>query len=59
MDGLILNQNQQANGDHEVHNKSSGCSFMPMQASQIDLGQHPYMPRSRNTRKMAAPKLEN
>ena len=31
-----VNQNGQANGDHEVHR--SGCSFMPVAANRIYLG---------------------
>lgn len=35
---FVINKNQQQNGDHEVHNKSTGCIFMPDATSQIDLG---------------------
>jgi hypothetical protein len=38
---FILNRNQQANGDHEVHNLTTGCSYMPKPENQINLGQHP------------------
>ena len=37
---FIINKNQQPNGDHEVHNKTIGCSYMPEIANQIDLGIH-------------------
>jgi len=37
---FILNQNQQPTGDYEVHNKSAGCSYMPQQQNQLDLGEH-------------------
>lgn len=40
MPRFILNQNQQANGDHEIHNATTGCSHMPALANQIDLGTH-------------------
>lgn len=40
MDRFIVNQNQQNNGDHEVHNASTGCNFMPNPENQIDLGWH-------------------
>ncbi|PTU29143.1 hypothetical protein CJD38_17495 [Stenotrophobium rhamnosiphilum] len=38
MPGFIINRNAQPNGDHEVHNVSTGCSFMPSAESQINLG---------------------
>lgn len=37
---FIINKNSQSNGDHEVHNKTRGCSFMPSLENQIDLGYH-------------------
>jgi hypothetical protein len=37
---FILNKNQQSNGDHEVHNASTGCKYMPRPENQIELGQH-------------------
>lgn len=40
MPRFIINKNAQPNGDHEVHNASTGCAHMPLPASQIDLGQH-------------------
>ena len=40
MQKFIINQNQQSNGDHEVHNASTGCSHMPNVENQIDLGYH-------------------
>lgn len=36
----IINQNQQNNGDHEVHEKGSNCQYMPNIENQIDLGWH-------------------
>ena len=33
-----VNDNAQANGDHEVHRE--GCSFMPSQTNRTYLGQH-------------------
>jgi hypothetical protein len=38
---FIINSNAQANGDHEVHNATTGCSYMPAPANQVDLGTHP------------------
>ena len=40
MHKFIINRNQQSNGDHEVHNYTTGCSHMPTPQSQIDLGYH-------------------
>lgn len=35
-----VNRNQQANGDHEVHNVSSDCRFLPAPTDRKDLGHH-------------------
>lgn len=40
MPNFIINRNAQANGDHEVHNASTGCTYMPNPENQISLGQH-------------------
>jgi len=40
MDRFIVNQNAQANGDHEVHNVTAGCSYLPNNENQVDLGYH-------------------
>ncbi|CDF60954.1 conserved hypothetical protein [Xanthomonas citri pv. fuscans] len=40
MPNFIVNKNAQANGDHEVHNTTTGCAFMPQLANQINLGFH-------------------
>ena len=40
MQKFIINKNQQTNGDHEVHNATTGCSYMPNTENQIDLGYH-------------------
>jgi hypothetical protein len=40
MQEYIINNNEQPNGDHEVHNASTGCSFMPNIENQIKLGYH-------------------
>lgn len=40
MQRFVINSNQQPNGDHEVHNLTTGCSFMPAPQNQIDLGIH-------------------
>lgn len=38
---FIINNNQQPNGDYEVHNKTTGCPHMPQAENQVDLGEHP------------------
>ncbi|HRQ87557.1 MAG TPA: hypothetical protein PLA50_02095 [Bacteroidia bacterium] len=40
MEKFIINENQQANGDHEVHNETKGCAFMPEPRNRVDLGYH-------------------
>jgi len=40
MPRFIINKKPQANGDHEIHNATTGCTYMPAQANQIDLGTH-------------------
>lgn len=40
MPNFVLNRNKQANGDHEVHNTTDGCSFMPNPENQVPLGIH-------------------
>jgi len=40
MPHFIVNRQAQSNGDHEVHNKTAGCSYMPREANQKDLGYH-------------------
>lgn len=40
MPNYIINKNQQTNGDHEVHDATNGCSFMPNPENQIALGFH-------------------
>ncbi|RMH94500.1 hypothetical protein EBB59_02135 [Lysobacter pythonis] len=40
MPKFILNANPQTNGDHEVHNVTIGCTYMPAASNQIDLGYH-------------------
>ncbi|HEY8877928.1 MAG TPA: hypothetical protein VIN03_10215 [Roseateles sp.] len=40
MPNFVINKNPQANGDHEVHNASTGCAYMPAPANQIELGLH-------------------
>lgn len=40
MPQFIVNTQVQSNGDHEVHNKTSGCTFMPATGNQKDLGYH-------------------
>jgi hypothetical protein len=38
---FVINTNAQPNGDHEVHNATTGCSYMPHTQNQVDLGYHP------------------
>ncbi|AUG09809.1 hypothetical protein CXQ82_25750 [Pseudomonas sp. S09G 359] len=40
MQSFVINKNMQANGDHEVHNTTTGCSYMPLAENQIALGSH-------------------
>lgn len=40
MQKFVINKNQQNNGDHEVHNATKGCSYMPNVENQVDLGYH-------------------
>ena len=41
MPHFIVNRNAQPNsGDHEVHNKTAGCNYMPDPTNQKDLGYH-------------------
>lgn len=41
MPNFVINKNAQENGDHEVHNTTPGCRYMPRPENQIDLGSHP------------------
>lgn len=38
MDKFIINKNPQANGDHEIHNVTKGCSYLPLVQNQVDVG---------------------
>ncbi|MGO2207474.1 MAG: hypothetical protein ACTH4R_13440 [Staphylococcus xylosus] len=40
MPNYIINKNSQRNGDHEVHNTTAGCSYMPNTENQVGLGYH-------------------
>ncbi|QIR94027.1 hypothetical protein FR729_13585 [Vibrio alginolyticus] len=40
MPNYIINKNQQTNGDHEVHDATNGCSYMPNIENQVSLGSH-------------------
>ena len=40
MPQFIVNKNAQPTGEHEVHNKDAGCSYLPDPANQIALGNH-------------------
>jgi len=40
MYNFVMNNNAQTNGDHEVHNLSNGCSFLPNTENQLSLGYH-------------------
>jgi hypothetical protein len=40
MPRFVINKNKQASGDHEVHNATTGCRYMPNSENQIDLGTH-------------------
>lgn len=36
----VLNKQPQSNGDYEVHNMTTGCTYMPNPENQINLGIH-------------------
>jgi hypothetical protein len=36
----IINKNAQTTGEHEVHNETSNCRFLPLQGNRISLGHH-------------------
>ncbi|GMM93646.1 hypothetical protein MTsN3n11_19480 [Qipengyuania sp. MTN3-11] len=40
MPNFIVNTNVQPNGDHEVHNITKGCAYMPAASNQKSLGWH-------------------
>ncbi|AZC39730.1 hypothetical protein C4K37_5367 [Pseudomonas chlororaphis subsp. piscium] len=40
MQSFVVNKNVQSNGDYEVHNTTTGCSFMPLLENQIPLGNY-------------------
>ena len=40
MPRFIINKNAQSNRDNEVHNATTGCTYMPNPENQIDLGTH-------------------
>ena len=40
MPRFIINKQSQNNGDHEVHNATTGCSYMPSLDNQVALGEH-------------------
>ena len=42
MSNYCVNSNAQNNGDHEVHNVSAGCSFLPDPSHRVALGHHPH-----------------
>ena len=37
---FYVNKNAQSNGDHEVHEKDSGCEHQPLVSNRKDLGFH-------------------
>ena len=41
MGDYCVKRNAQANGDHEVHNVTRGCSFLPDPVNRVALGYHP------------------
>ncbi|MCA4423036.1 hypothetical protein LDY25_13715 [Acinetobacter baumannii] len=38
MDHYIINKNPQYNGDHEVHNATKGCNYLPSIENQVSIG---------------------
>lgn len=41
MPRFIINKNAQANGDHEVHDATNACRFMPSLENQVEVGTYP------------------
>lgn len=41
MPNYCVNRQAQPSGEHEVHNTSSSCSYLPSIENRIDLGWHP------------------
>lgn len=41
MDRFIVGRNVKPNGDHEVHNTTEGCVYLPDPINQVELGHHP------------------
>lgn len=37
---FILNKDMQESGDHEVHNETKGCNYLPSPTKRIELGYH-------------------
>ena len=40
MNKYIVNKNAQSNGDHEVHNETFNCQFLPNYENRRNLGYH-------------------
>jgi len=40
MANYCVNKNAQGNGDHEVHDLDAACSFLPLAANRLALGNH-------------------
>ena len=40
MQSFVIYSNSLPNGDHEVHNTTTGCTYMPLAANRIELGNH-------------------
>ncbi|MEZ5246706.1 MAG: hypothetical protein R2707_16535 [Acidimicrobiales bacterium] len=40
MDSYCVNRNAQSNGDHEVHNVTKNCAYLPDWSNRQDLGLH-------------------
>jgi len=40
MPNFCVNMNAQSNGDHEVHDLSANCSFLPTPVNRQALGDH-------------------
>ncbi|MCO4321222.1 hypothetical protein [Aliidiomarina quisquiliarum] len=38
---FIINKKQQASGDYEIHNRTTGCAHLPEQENQVNLGYYP------------------
>ena len=41
MHRFVIHTQTQQNGEHEVHNLTAGCQYLPPELHRLDLGMHP------------------